>query len=501
MSLKLNSNSINYNVATVLDLTSIVNPSINDTVVVTEEGRGGVFIYRADGTSNGGTIFDSSSTGKWHRQYEGAVNVKWFGAKGDGVTDNTSTIQSVLNSFSNVFIQKETHNYRVSRLYINTGQRLDSNGAELVFTDASSCLEFDNKNNVICNNLIFNSQQGNVLLGNFKNGTYDITFNSCEFKGNSSLNSQIGLGFVNSFIISFNSCYIKNFGVNVRFGTQANRIVFNSSSIRSNQTNNHTLVRVEGGVNNSFIGCDIENCVTLFDNGSIASVEDNTSVNVTDCYLEASLNINILKYGSFVFENCYIADMRFAYYSTTDTVIFQNNVIRKVGASYFLYFMDNAPSSITIQNNYIQYDIANPTTTGIIYRGYDGGVQYVSNGNISSPTYSNATLGADVSINQTRVWDVTTSTIKHEIIESGVAYTSLGGGLTLGGGLISSGVTFQNNADYLTIKDGQWNQGHFKFQNSNVHMWIVPAGAGTSTLRIKYGTPSYNNDGVVIATF
>ncbi len=39
MSLKLNSNSINYNVATVLDLTSIVNPSINDTVVVTEEGR------------------------------------------------------------------------------------------------------------------------------------------------------------------------------------------------------------------------------------------------------------------------------------------------------------------------------------------------------------------------------------------------------------------------------------------------------------------------------
>ncbi len=110
MSLKLNSNSINYNVATVLDLTSIVNPSINDTVVVTEEGRGGVFIYRADGTSNGGTIFDSSSTGKWHRQYEGSVNVKWFGAKGDGVTDDTLAIQNAINININTYIPRGVYN-------------------------------------------------------------------------------------------------------------------------------------------------------------------------------------------------------------------------------------------------------------------------------------------------------------------------------------------------------------------------------------------------------
>ena len=88
---------VSSNVNTVEDLASIANPSINDTVVVTEEGRGGVFIYRVDGTSNDGTIFDSSSTGKWHRQYEGAINVKWFGAVGDGITDDYNSIQSTID--------------------------------------------------------------------------------------------------------------------------------------------------------------------------------------------------------------------------------------------------------------------------------------------------------------------------------------------------------------------------------------------------------------------
>ena len=62
MSLKITSNTINYNVATVEDLATIANHSVNDTVVVTDENRGGVFIYRPTGVANGGTIFDSSST-------------------------------------------------------------------------------------------------------------------------------------------------------------------------------------------------------------------------------------------------------------------------------------------------------------------------------------------------------------------------------------------------------------------------------------------------------
>lgn len=66
------------------------------------DGGGGTFYWDATSTDtdNDGTIIQATgvTTGRWLRVYDGAVNVKWFGAKIDGTTDDSSSIQTTLNS-------------------------------------------------------------------------------------------------------------------------------------------------------------------------------------------------------------------------------------------------------------------------------------------------------------------------------------------------------------------------------------------------------------------
>jgi len=83
-----------YTVSTVEDLASV--PSSYTTAIVKDLDRGGTFIWSSTGIANGGTVF-AGATGFWTRQYSGAVNVKWFGAVGDGISDDTIAFQNTIN--------------------------------------------------------------------------------------------------------------------------------------------------------------------------------------------------------------------------------------------------------------------------------------------------------------------------------------------------------------------------------------------------------------------
>ena len=91
-----------------------LDASDGDTVIVRDLNRGGTFIYDSSKVAerNDGTNFNG-----WIRQYSGAVNVKWFGAIGDGVTDiygnyvsgttdDYTIIQNVINQFDDIYIPK-----------------------------------------------------------------------------------------------------------------------------------------------------------------------------------------------------------------------------------------------------------------------------------------------------------------------------------------------------------------------------------------------------------
>ena len=69
------------------------------------DGGGGLFVWTDDTTTNeddGLVIFPNSKTqtGCWKRVFDGSINVKWFGAKGNGETDDSDAFERMFNIFS-----------------------------------------------------------------------------------------------------------------------------------------------------------------------------------------------------------------------------------------------------------------------------------------------------------------------------------------------------------------------------------------------------------------
>lgn len=88
------------------------------------DGGGGIFNWNATSTKadNDGTFIAVSgvATGRWQRTYTGAVNIKWFGAKGDGATDDSLAFINAWKA-ATYFNQIITGTRAASGLYLPSG--------------------------------------------------------------------------------------------------------------------------------------------------------------------------------------------------------------------------------------------------------------------------------------------------------------------------------------------------------------------------------------------
>ena len=105
---------------------------------------GGAFRYDSTDTTtadNNGTVIVDAASRRWKRQYDGAVNVKWFGARGNGVANDATAINAaiaVLGAAGGDVIFPPG-NYRVTATIIaNTPVHLLGSGSGSVYQPAQS---------------------------------------------------------------------------------------------------------------------------------------------------------------------------------------------------------------------------------------------------------------------------------------------------------------------------------------------------------------------------
>ncbi|MBO9638225.1 MAG: hypothetical protein J7576_08660, partial [Siphonobacter aquaeclarae] len=103
-------------------------------------------------TSNGGTIFFSASGIYYERIFSGPIKADWFGAKGDGATDDSQAIQKALKvaneTAKTLFIPAGTYKI-TSNISIQLKDTTDSPG-----TSRKLSIEGDNVSNTI---LLYNA--------------------------------------------------------------------------------------------------------------------------------------------------------------------------------------------------------------------------------------------------------------------------------------------------------------------------------------------------------
>jgi len=189
------------------------------------DGGGGQFYGVTGGsyTDNGGTIITTglgvTATSAWVRIYNGSVDIKWFGAVGNGSHDDTASIQSAINTgVGQIFFSPGTYMVGAAGLTGHANQYWLGAGANATFIKCSA-QQTGGKDWIYFNNLFGFGFDGITFDGNgnlnvglgiyvplqaimFLDYSHDFYIRNCRFQG--FYNCGLGTRFANNAIIENN---------------------------------------------------------------------------------------------------------------------------------------------------------------------------------------------------------------------------------------------------------------------------------------------------------
>lgn len=280
-----------------------------------------------------------------------SIKPQWWGAVGDGATDDKvafdkSTI-CAYNSGNKIVVPKKI--YYLSSWNLNglaQGLLIEGEGPQTQLKFGSSLsygLRIDGGcRKVIMRDLTLNFPNATVYdcfqLGTSAGSSqaYECSFHNITMTGNSGSNLQRGLVVEQSYINQFYNCQILSFGTNIVFKSEANSNNFYGCSIRAQSSNHVRLIDAQSGQENTFYGGDIENAYSWVKNTGCKGLIFN------GVYFESSNSVAIyLEDGYTEFVDCFLSEAR-AYVYEGGKCSFKGNRILKTGTSYFLYFIQYA---------------------------------------------------------------------------------------------------------------------------------------------------------------
>jgi hypothetical protein len=266
-------------VDTIAQLKGLAAPSSALTYIVrgyyaAGDGGGGTFRWNSgDGSAdNGGTILQLSAggVGRWNRIYDTAINVRWFGAKGDGATNDAPSIQAALNFSSNIWIPDGTYLLTAAILINKSGVVIQGSGRKNAVLKTSSgvnCVKITG---------------GGIIKG--------VTIANCGFIGTTSSVDQILID--TSFVdVEFSNCdFMSNDIATPVFVNGAGVYLSGALAVGNNLLIDHcTFQGLQYGVSENatnIVGLAIKNCIftDVFNQGVKLINADIT--NIEGCLVE-----------------------------------------------------------------------------------------------------------------------------------------------------------------------------------------------------------------------